>query len=205
MPSGKTAFAVEHGETLHSLCFSRDGRHALTAGPQSVRIWNLNEKTVKTVSVDPPATVDCATLSPDGTLVASAGSHDATIKVWNAAQADGTVEDMDDAGPPMSLEEAKIAAQIDVLSIQVQNIEKRIDQWKAVAQKDPLDGKRQPGKIPLNTVSFPAVLAIQRLTVQKASLLQKVQQLQDQLRQMKLKKKQAQQQPEPPAPPDEAD
>jgi hypothetical protein len=189
--NGTAGQAFDHDAPLHELSISRSGKRILTIGRSELRLWDLAEKKVTVLSAEPPATFASAALSPDGARVASAGSGGGAVKVWPVASAQGATTAMDEMDGPATAEEARIAAQIDILGMQQKELERQIKHWKDVAAKRSIP-QRSPGDMPMNQMSFPALLAVQRLTVQKAELLQKVQALQDKLRRMKQARKQQQ-------------
>jgi WD40 repeat protein len=75
---------LTHPDHVEMVAFSTDGKALVTAGPRSVRIWNLAGAEEKLALSGHGGGVPGLAFSPDGKLLASAGK-DGMVKIWDPA------------------------------------------------------------------------------------------------------------------------
>jgi WD40 repeat protein len=75
---------LTHPDHVEMVAFSTDGKALVTAGPGSVRIWNLAGAEEKLTLSGHGGGVPGLAFSPDGKLLASAGK-DGMVKIWDPA------------------------------------------------------------------------------------------------------------------------
>lgn len=77
---------LDHGGSIRSVAFSPvdNSLVASAGGHDSIKLWDLQENTVKTLTGHKDK-VNSVAFSPDGKLLVS-GSEDSTIKIWDVSQ-----------------------------------------------------------------------------------------------------------------------
>jgi len=87
-PGPKVRHTVrEHGEPVHGIALSPDGKTLAMSGSHSKKIWlvDTEDGCVERTLEGHVRTVDCVAWSPDGRRIAS-GSDDRMIRIWNLAE-----------------------------------------------------------------------------------------------------------------------
>ncbi|MFP4055720.1 MAG: hypothetical protein ACLF0G_02505 [Candidatus Brocadiia bacterium] len=162
LPEGQVAKALDHGAALRSLSVSRDGKRMVSVSESTLKVWDLAEGKVKTVEAPRPATFDVAAIAPDGGRVASAGSRQGTVELWNAEDLAGETDDLLDLADDEGwLQKAQRQAKAEQIKIQIEQCKNQIKKWKDRIKQD-LRAGRDP--------SIAAQYAVQRLTLQIARL-----------------------------------
>ena len=82
----ETGRITAHGDTLRSLCFSRDGKWLATGScnDKAARLWEVSSGQLVRTFTGPTHPVSSVALSPHGTLLA-AGTHEPSIRLWRVS------------------------------------------------------------------------------------------------------------------------
>jgi len=81
-----------HEAEVTCLAFQPDGKRLISAGYNgAVKVWDLDSGQLAFLPLHDPPTIFAMALSPDGTILATAGSHRSKVKLFNLKTGESTV------------------------------------------------------------------------------------------------------------------